>query len=208
VAYIVFDLLYLDGHSLLSAPYEERRATLAGLQLDGPHWQTPPHSVGGGREMLALSREQGLEGVIAKRLGAPYEPGKRSGAWLKIKNQQRQEFVIGGWVPGAGSRAGKVGALVIGYREGNELVSAGKVGTGFTAAMLRDLEERLRPLARATSPFTSGVVPREAHHVEPRLVCEVEFSEWTSASRQLRHPSFKGLRPDKSPDEVFRETSA
>lgn len=208
LAYIVFDVLYLDGRSLLSQPYEERRALLAGLDLNGGHWRVPPHSLGGGREMLELSRAQGLEGMIAKRFGSPYEPGKRSSAWLKIKNQQRQEFVIGGWVPGAGKRTGTIGALIIGYREGDQFVSAGKVGTGFTDAMLRELEERLRPLSRTSSPFASGVVPREAQHVEPRLVCEVEFTEWTSASGQLRHASFKGLRTDKSPKDVVRETPA
>jgi bifunctional non-homologous end joining protein LigD len=208
VAYMVFDLLALDGGSLLNAPYTERRAALEELGLDGPHWHTPPYSRGSGEAMLQTSRDQSMEGVVAKRLDSKYEPGKRTSAWLKVKNQQRQEFVIGGWVPGAGRRTGKIGALVIGYRDGNQFVSAGKVGTGFTDAMLRELEERLRPLTRATSPFTSGVVPRETQHSEPQLVCEVEFTEWTSASGQLRHPSFKGLRTDKSANEVVRETPA
>ena len=205
VAYMVFDLLSLDGRSLLDEPYTARRAALEELELAGSHWHTPPHSVGGGDLLLETSREQRIEGVIAKRLDSHYEPGKRSGAWLKVKNQQRQEFVIGGWVPGAGRRLGMIGALVIGTYEGDRFVSAGKVGTGFTERMLRELEALLRPLARATSPFAGGAVPREAHFVEPRFVCEVEFTEWTSRTGQLRHPSFKGLRPDKDPREVVRE---
>jgi bifunctional non-homologous end joining protein LigD len=146
-----------------------------------------------------------MEGVVAKRLDGRYEPGKRTGTWLKIKNQQRQEFVIGGWVPGAGKRAGKIGALVIGYWDRDNFVSAGKVGTGFTEAHLRELSELLAPLASEVSSFASGAVPRDTNFVEPRLVCEVEFTEWTSRTSQLRHPSFKGLRTDKAASDVVRE---
>lgn len=205
LAYILFDILELDGRSLLSTPYEERRGILENLALDGAYWQTPPATTGGGGALLAISREQGLEGIIAKRVDSGYEPGRRPGTWLKVKNQRRQEFVIGGWVPGAGKRSGTIGALVIGYHDDGELVSAGKVGTGFTEALLAELNERLTPLARETSPFTRGVIPPHARFVEPRLVGEVEFTEWTSKSGQLRHPSFKGLRFDKEPHEVIRE---
>jgi bifunctional non-homologous end joining protein LigD len=205
VALIVFDLLAFDGRSLLSAPYLERRAALEALDLNARHWQTPPFSRGGGEAMLQTSREQRMEGVIAKRLDSTYEPGKRSGAWLKIKNQQRQEFVIGGWVPGEGKRAGTIGALVIGYYEAGRFVSAGKVGTGFSDAGLRELLTLLDPLARDTSPFAVGELPRGVHFVEPKLVCEVEFTKWTSRTAQLRHPSFKGLRTDKPPEDVIRE---
>jgi bifunctional non-homologous end joining protein LigD len=156
--------------------------------------------------MLATSIEHGFEGLIAKRLDSPYEPGKRPGTWLKLKNQRRQEFVIGGWVPGEGKRSGKVGALVVSYYDDGRFISAGKVGTGFSERRLAELRTMLDPLARDTSPFDGGVVPKETQFVEPALVCEVEFTEWTSASGQLRHPSFKGLRTDKSPREVVRET--
>ena len=159
----------------------------------------------GGLELLNTSREQGLEGIVAKRLGSQYEAGKRSGSWLKIKNQMRQEFVISGWVADEGTRTGKVGALVLGFYDGEDFVSAGKVGTGFTNVTLAELGRLLQPLARDTSPFTAGAVPKTALFVEPHLVCEVEFMEWTSATGQLRHPSFKGLRTDKSPREVVRE---
>jgi bifunctional non-homologous end joining protein LigD len=205
IAYMVFDVLALDGRSLLRAPYVERRARLEGLALDGTHWHTPAASFGAGHDLFLRTRENGLEGIVGKRLDSSYEPGKRTGTWVKVKNQRRQEFVIGGWVPGAGNRSGKVGALVLGYWDGDDFVCAGKVGTGFTEAMLERLSTLLRPLARSASPFTRGSVPREAKFVEPRLVGEVEFMEWTSHSGQLRHPSFKGLRTDKDPRDVVRE---
>ena len=205
IAFIAFDLLELDARFLLGTAYTERRAALEELHLEGPHWHTPPYSRGAGSAMLQTSREQGMEGVVAKRLDSGYEPGKRNGTWLKIKNQQRQEFVIGGWVPGAGNRDGKIGALVIGYWDGDRFVSAGKVGTGFTETRLRELAMLLAPLARTTSPFAEGVMSSATNFVEPRLVCEVEFTEWTSRTGQLRHPSFKGLRTDKASRDVVRE---
>lgn len=205
VTYILFDILALDGRSLLATPYRERRGILEGLAVDGPHWRTPLATIGGGDALFATTREQGLEGIVAKRLDSTYEPGRRPGTWLKVKHQRRQEFVIGGWVPGAGKRSGTIGALVLGYYDDGDLVSAGKVGTGFTDALLAELLERLAPLERETSPFTRGATPPHARFVEPRLVGEVEFTEWTSRTGQLRHPSFKGLRLDKAPHEVVRE---
>jgi len=205
VAYMIFDLLYVDDCSLLQAPYEMRREQLEALHLEDDHWATPPSTVGGGEAMLQSSREQGFEGVVAKRLGSRYEPGKRAGAWLKVKNVHRQEFVIGGWIPGQGRRSGGLGSVVVGYYQDDKLISAGGVGTGFTNQMLLDLAQLLEPLARADSPFGGGNVPRETRCVEPRLVCEVEFTEWTSRSGELRHPSFKGLRWDKASEEVVRE---
>ncbi|HEY4025177.1 MAG TPA: non-homologous end-joining DNA ligase [Candidatus Dormibacteraeota bacterium] len=204
VAYLLFDIVYLDGELLLAERYPGRRARLFDLQLADRHWQTPPHQVGHGRELLRASRENGLEGVIAKRLDSVYEAGRRSGAWLKIKHRLRQEFVIGGWVDGEGRRQGLPGALLVGYREGGRLVYAGKVGTGFTDATLARLADLMRPLERETSPFDTGRPPGRAHFVEPRLVAEIEFSEWTRGG-ELRTPSFKGLRPDKDAREVVRE---
>jgi bifunctional non-homologous end joining protein LigD len=151
---------------------------------------------------------------MAKRLDSPYQPGKRSGAWLKIKNQLRQELVIGGWLPGSGARYGMIGALLVGYYDPEQterrLVYAGRVGTGFSGQTLGRLAEALQPLRRATSPFQSGpggrapVLPGPVVFVEPLLVCEVEFAQWTLHDT-LRHPSFKGMRPDKNPREVVRE---
>jgi bifunctional non-homologous end joining protein LigD len=156
--------------------------------------------------MLATSIEHGFEGLVAKRIHSIYEPGKRPGTWLKLKNQRRQEFVVGGWVPGEGRRTGKIGALVVGYYDEGRFISAGTVGTGFTERVLEELRTMLEPLVRASSPFAGGEVPKETRFVEPLLVCEVEFTEWTTKSGQLRHPSFKGLREDKPARDVVRET--
>jgi bifunctional non-homologous end joining protein LigD len=204
VAYLLFDVLYLETAPLLSEPYLARRERLLGLGLAGSHWQTPPHQVGDGEALLRASLANGLEGVIAKRLDSVYEAGRRTGAWLKVKHRLRQEFVIGGWVDGEGRRQGVPGALLVGYYEDGRLVYASKVGTGFTDATLALLGGLLRPLERSTSPFDTGGPPGRPHFVEPRLVAEVEFSEWTRG-RELRAPSFKGLRADKNPLQVTRE---
>jgi bifunctional non-homologous end joining protein LigD len=208
VTYLVFDVLHLDGRSLLDEPYEERRRVLESLELSGKSWQTPPWFRGGGQAVLAASKQQELEGVIAKRLDSRYYAGKRSDCWLKVKNLRTQEVVIGGWKPGAGRRAGAIGSLLLGVPGDGGLTYVGHVGTGFTDKMLRDLESDLAPLTRDTSPF-ADVVPREhsrdARWVEPTIVGEVVFSEWTREGR-LRHPAWRGLRPDKSPDEVIRES--
>jgi bifunctional non-homologous end joining protein LigD len=206
VVYVVFDLLYLDGHSLMQLPYAERRTLLEELALDGPAWQTPSHSVGGGEALLAASAERGLEGVVAKRADSAYEPGKRGNAWLKIKTKRRQELVIGGWLPGEGRRSGDIGALLMGYHEGGDLRFAGKVGTGFGQKELDMLGRELAPLARESSPFTGRQPQKQARFVEPRLVAEIEFGEWTK-ERMLRHPSYKGLRRDKPAEQVVLETA-
>jgi bifunctional non-homologous end joining protein LigD len=209
VVYVVFDLLYLDGKDLTCEPYSRRRELLEGLELDGESWQTPAHSVGHAKELLEASKEQGLEGVMLKQLDSVYSPGKRTGAWLKVKNVSRQEFVIGGWTPGEGRRKEHLGALLVGYfdREGGEPVLryAGKVGTGFSGAELTALAARLAPLERRTSPFVAGPKPpKGATFVEPRLVAEVEFREMT-AEGQLRHAAYKGLREDRPASEVALE---
>jgi bifunctional non-homologous end joining protein LigD len=142
---------------------------------------------------------------MAKRLGCPNEPGKRSGNWLKIKTKQRQELVIGGWLPGEGRRSGDIGALLMGYHEDGEFRYAGKVGTGFGQKELDMLARRLAPLARDTSPFAGKQPQKAARFVEPELIAEIEFGEWTK-ERMLRHPSYKGLRDDKPADDVVRET--
>jgi bifunctional non-homologous end joining protein LigD len=212
VTYMLFDLLYLDGRSTMELPYEERRERLGSLKLEGPHWQTPSYHSGDGASLLAATRERGLEGIVAKRLDSRYTPGKRGGAWLKVKNVQSQEVVIGGWLPGKGRRDGMLGSLLVGYYDHERgdkptLVYAGKVGTGFDAEDLRRLGEKLEPLRRKTSPFEGRQPPKDSVFVKPRLVAEIEFSEWTAAGT-LRHPSFKGLRDDKSPEEVVRERPA
>jgi bifunctional non-homologous end joining protein LigD len=205
VTYVIFDLLYVDGRLLLDLPYEQRRAELEALGLDGEHWQTPRYHPGDGSALLEATREQGLEGIVAKRLDSRYVPGRRTRAWLKVKNLATQELVIGGWLPGEGRREGTIGALAVGYYEtengGLRLRYAGRVGTGFTEKTLRDLSKRLEPLARDSSPFEGRQPPKQTRLVEPRLVAEIEFREWTHA-RTLRAPSYKGLRDDKDPTEV------
>jgi len=209
VTYAIFDLVWLDGHSLMDLPYTERRRRLAELRLDGERWRVPVHHEGNGSALLAATREQGLEGVIAKRLDARYAPGRRDGSWLKIKNSQRQELVIGGWTEGRRARQNRLGALELGVHDPKtgELKYAGKVGTGFDDAELDRLAGLLEPLVRRCSPFVGRQPARGAHFVEPRLVAEIEFGEWTRDGR-LRHPRYQGLRDDKPPAEVVRERVA
>ena len=208
VSYVAFDLLFLDGESLLELPYEERRARLQALELDGDAWRTPAYHRGDGASLLGLTRAQGLEGIVGKRLDSTYKPGKRGRDWIKVKNTVGQEVVIAGWLPGKGKRAATIGALLTGYYEGEgeerRLRFAGKVGTGFSEAELRMLAERLEPLRRETSPFEGRQPERAAIFAEPELVAEVEFTEWTEAGT-LRHPSYKGLRDDKPASAVVRE---
>ena len=204
VTYMIFDLLWLDGHSLMQLPYTERRARLEGLRLGSERWRVPESFPGQGSSLLAATREQGLEGVIGKRMDSRYVAG-RGGAWIKVKNWGRQEAVIGGWTTGKGGRAGSLGALLLGIHDGDgELQYIGRVGTGFDTRELERLGELLAPLARKTTPFTGRQPPKDSHYVEPRLVCEVEFSEWTQAGT-LRQPSYKGLRDDKRAEDVVRE---
>jgi bifunctional non-homologous end joining protein LigD len=212
VVYVVFDLLYLDGEDLTEKPYTRRRELLEGLGLTGDAWQTPGHSLGHAEELLAASKEQGLEGVMLKRLDSVYCPGKRTGTWLKVKNVSRQEMVIGGWTPGEGRRKEHLGALLVGYfeRDGGRPVFryAGKVGTGFKAADLAAIAARLAPLERRTSPFATGPnPPKGATFVEPRLVAEIEFREMTKEGI-LRHSAYKGMREDKAAEEVVLERAA
>jgi bifunctional non-homologous end joining protein LigD len=212
ISYIIFDLLWLDGHPLFELPYSERRARLLELGLRGDRWQTPEHVVGQGKALLAATREQGLEGVLAKRLDSPYEPGRRSPCWIKVKNTNREDLVIGGWLPGEGRRRERIGALLVGTQD-RELLDprrplrfAGRVGTGFTEAELDRLAGLLAPLERDASPFVPGPPnpPRGSIFVAPKLVCEVEFVEWTRDG-VLRAPSYKGLRDDQPPELVIRE---
>lgn len=205
VTYAIFDLLWLDGHLTTGLPYRDRRRLLEELDLNGPCWRTPAAHTDGGAALLAATREQGIEGIVAKRLDSIYEPGRRSGAWIKVKNVLRQEVVVGGWSPGEGGRATTLGAICVGvHDEAGTLRYAGKVGSGFTGATLDLVTSRLAPLRRETSPFTGRQPPRGTVFVEPELVAEVEFREWT-ASGTLRAPVFKGLRDDVDPAAVVRE---
>jgi bifunctional non-homologous end joining protein LigD len=193
VAYIAFDLLWLDGHSLMHEPYEERRRRLLELELNGPNWQTPEHHVGGGAALLRATAEQGLEGIMAKRLDCPYEPGRRSKGWIKVKNKQRGVFTIVGWLPGEGRRRDRIGALLVGERrDDGRLRYAGRVGTGFDEAELDRLGKQLGAEETDEPPVTNPkTAPKHAIWVHPHHDAEVEFSEWTN-EKVLRHPSYKG----------------
>jgi bifunctional non-homologous end joining protein LigD len=208
LCYFVFDLLALDGHDVAALPLIERKAKLAALlaRANQPTLRYSDHVIGNGGAFFRAACAKGLEGIVSKRRDAPYIPG-RGGGWLKTKCLQRQELVIGGYTDPEGART-HIGALLVGYYEGGRLVYAGKVGTGFTMKTLLELKRALAPLERAASPF-SPEPPRawtgpSRRWVEPELVGEVSFSEWTADGR-LRHPSFQGLRADKRPRDVVRE---
>jgi bifunctional non-homologous end joining protein LigD len=205
VTLAIFDLLELDDQRLTDRPWSERRAALEALELDGPHWQVPPTHRGIGAELLAATAEQELEGIIAKRIDAPYRPGERSTHWRKIKHRLRQEVVIGGWTAGTGRRSTSLGALQVGvYEPGGDLRHVGGVGSGLRDADLDELRGLLAERAQEASPFAAGDPPRGTRFARPELVCEVEFTGWSPDGR-LRHPVFCGLRSDKPAAEVVRE---
>jgi bifunctional non-homologous end joining protein LigD len=205
VAYVVFDLLHFDGHESWKLPYLDRRHLLTELVEPGDHWQVPAHRVGGGAELLAAARERGLEGVVAKRPDRPYEPGKRSAAWRKVKVRHTQEFVVGGWLPGEGNRSGHMGALLLGcHRRPGRLEWVGNVGTGFSFAELTRLGAKLAGLATDSCPFVErpiGPKVRSARWVRPELVAQCEFGEWTRDGK-LRHTTYLGERTDKLATDV------
>jgi bifunctional non-homologous end joining protein LigD len=201
IAFMAFDLLHLDDRSLTPMPYEERRACLEALSIEGRFWHTPPALRGQGERMLQQSREHDLGGIIAKRLGSPYEAGVRNNAWIAVKNRQQRDVVIGGWLAGAGGRSGGIGSLVVGHRDDEgRFICVGTVGSGLNNRERAEIERLLEPLAIEHCPFDGGAIPAGALFVEPRVGCKVDFTEWTTRGT-LRHPLFKGLhsepeRPD------------
>jgi bifunctional non-homologous end joining protein LigD len=200
---VFFDALALDGRDLRGLPLGERKACLALVVPPRGVVRYSDHVLERGEAFYDACAARGLEGIVAKRIASRYAPG-RSRDWLKIKCDRRQEFVIGGFTDPQGAR-GHFGALHLGLYEGDRLVYVSKVGTGFDEAALRRLMEMLRPLARPTSPFHGGGPTGRGHHwVEPRLVCEVRFTEWTDDGG-IRHPTFVGLRDDKRPEDCRRE---
>jgi bifunctional non-homologous end joining protein LigD len=186
--FVAFDLLHLDGHSLMDLPYADRRARLEELDLNGPHWRTPPSYEGEGRPLLEASRQQGLEGVVAKRLDSPYCPGQRSSYWIKVKNKQQAELVVGGYLPGER----KVGAVLLGrYDDEGSLRYAGRAGSGLKESDVEELLERTTP--RDDSPFEGEPKPpRGSKFVEPELTVEAEFTDFTEEG-VMRHPTYKRL---------------
>jgi DNA ligase D-like protein (predicted ligase) len=197
----VFDVPYLAGHDTTALPLRARKKLLRHLRLDDPI-RLSTHRNRDGEAFYEEACRNGWEGLIAKRADSPYVHG-RSKDWLKFKCSAEQELVIGGFTAPRGSRT-DLGALLLGYHQGDRLRYAGKVGTGFTQATLRDLAARLAPLRRDAPPFDDPVRVKDATWVEPELVAQVGFSEWTRDGR-LRHPRFLGLREDKPAAEVVRE---
>ena len=206
VQLMLFDLLYDDGTDLSGLPFRERRERLSGFAQRLPkgcplHLSAVlDHDV---EDLMTSASELGLEGVMAKKADSRYVIGRRSRSWIKLKLEQSQEVVVGGWRPGAGARSGTFGALLLGIPDGDKLHYVGRVGTGFKDWQLRDVMEKLEPRVVSGSPFAD--IPREdaagAKWVSPELVAEVTFGEWTGPGR-LRHPVWRGWRPDKSPENV------
>lgn len=200
-AYHVFDLPWVAGRDLRAEPLETRRAALATLPLAPPLW---PVATVDDAEPWTRAAAEGWEGVVAKRRGSAYE-GRRSPHWLKMKCEAAQEFVVGGFTEPQGKRVG-LGALLVGTYDGDDLVFAGKLGTGFDTRMLLDLRRRLDALEIPATPFTraTGLPRLRAHWVRPEVVVQIAFLEWTRHGK-LRHPRLIGLRDDKAARDVIRE---
>jgi bifunctional non-homologous end joining protein LigD len=206
VFYYLFDLLHLDGHDTTALALRDRKALLRqALELTGPLRLTP-HRNAAGEAYHRQACAKGWEGLIAKRADAAYQ-STRSRDWLKLKCVNQQELVIGGWTDPAGKRIA-LGALLVGYYDRGRLRYAGKVGTGYSDPVLRDLSSRLAPLEQAEPPFEDDGLPRSGvHWVRPRLVAQIGYTEVTGDGK-LRHPRFLGLRRDKRPQEVVLERPA
>jgi bifunctional non-homologous end joining protein LigD len=210
VSLVIFDLLHLNGTSLLELQYDQRRQALEELDIGAPGWAiTPSFTDEEGEHIFGTAVELGMEGVVAKRRTSTYQPGRRSGDWIKVKNQHVQEVVIGGYTKGNGARREDFGALLVGIPSPDDrrLTFVGKVGTGFSDRSRGEMASDLRRIVRATSPFAEPLptaVERDATWVTPKLVGEVRYSEWTPDGH-FRHPVWRGLRTDKTARDVQRE---
>ncbi|MEX2275914.1 MAG: non-homologous end-joining DNA ligase [Actinomycetota bacterium] len=211
VALVVFDLLWLDGHDTTELGLEQRRELLEAIVEQDHRIQLPPYVDGDGKAFTVTAEQQGLEGVMAKRLGSRYRPGRRSPDWRKIKLRNTQDCAILGWTPGQGGRSGSFGALLVGAIVDGELRWVGQVGSGFDDRTLTTVMELLEPLVRDTPPIDDPELAKVkgAVFVEPEIVCEVEYLEITKGtSKKMRAPSFKGLRPDVRPEDCVLEPPA
>jgi bifunctional non-homologous end joining protein LigD len=204
VYFYLFDLLHLDGKSTIDIPLTWRKRLLRNAIEFGDPLRNTPHRIENGIAAYRAACQRGDEGVIAKLADSKYD-GRRSPNWLKFKCVRDQEFVVGGYTAPKGSRVG-LGALLLGYHDGRDLIYAGKVGTGFDETTLRSLHERLSAIERGTPPFTRGLKHEPgARWVHPELVAQIGFTEWTRDGK-LRHPRYQGLRTDKDAADVVRET--
>ncbi|WP_073501134.1 ATP-dependent DNA ligase [Actinacidiphila paucisporea] len=198
---VLFDATFLATENLTGRPWTERREALVSLGLDGPSWSVPGALVGHGAQALEHTRAAGLEGIVCKATGSPYEPGVRSRSWIKIRNVRTVDAIVGGWIPGQGRLAGLPGALLLGqYRDG-ELRYIGNVGTGWSDRQRSDLAALLTVAEVSRSPFSPAPRVARARWALPRLVGEVGYTTWTRAGL-LRHPSWHRLRPDLAPDDI------
>lgn len=213
ILFVLFDVLHLDGKSLLSRPYSERRAILEELTLAGPSWQVTPSYVDRGQQMLDAATQNRLEGIVAKKLDSTYEVGRRSNCWLKLKIVGRQEFVIAGWTGESTGLADRIGTMLIGYHDcDGKLRYAGHVGTGLAGADHPVLVRQFEKLARASNPFAEKLPAarrggQKIHFLEPKLVAEVEYRRWPEGGL-VQQASFKGLRRDKPAKLVVKEGPA
>jgi bifunctional non-homologous end joining protein LigD len=207
VSLVVFDLLWLDGHDVTGLRLEERRELLKLIVEEDQRLLVTTWVQSDGKAFVKTAEKLGLEGVVAKRLGSHYEPGRRSPNWRKIKLRNTQDCVILGFTRGQGGRSGTLGALLVGAIVEGQMRWIGQVGSGFTERMLENLMSQLAPIARddpaIDDPHLAAV--KGATFVEPDLVCEVEYAEITKSTGKMRAPSFKGLRPDKTPGECELE---
>jgi bifunctional non-homologous end joining protein LigD len=205
---MIFDILWLEGRSVMREPLIARRELLEELTIEGSNWQISPLHHGNGAELLEAARVNEIEGIVAKRIDSPYEPGIRSSNWRKVKIVLRQEFVIGGWTLERGTDGVDVGSLLLGYYDcDRKLRYAGPVGSGFTRATLADLAKRLARVKASASPFADRIPKRGVNWVKPELIAEVEFRRWPEEG-MLQQAAFKGLRFDKNPRDVVKEYQA
>jgi bifunctional non-homologous end joining protein LigD len=209
IYYVIFDLLWIDGKSIMNKPLTQRREMLEELTLAGPSWRISPAMVGEGTATLKTAMRHRLEGIVAKRLDSVYETGKRSPTWKKIKLVMRQEFVVGGWSPQQGTTS-TIGALHIGYYDAQhpkKFRYAGAVGTGYKAADLVMLSKKFKELSSGANPFADKLPRKSIHFVDPKVVVEVEYRRWP-AGGLVQQAAYKGVRTDKRASQVVREDPA
>jgi bifunctional non-homologous end joining protein LigD len=206
IYYVIFDLLWIDGKSVMGRPWSQRRQMLEELTLAGPSWRVSPAMVGEGSAALKTALRHRLEGIVAKRIDSVYEAGRRSPTWKKIKLVMSQEFVVGGWSPQQGTTS-TIGALHVGYYDGRNPKTfryAGAIGTGYKAADLAMLSRKLKEISTSANPFADKLPRKQIHFVDPKLVVEVEYRRWP-ANGLVQQAAYKGVRTDKRASQVVRE---
>ncbi len=208
VSFAIFDVLHINGQDTMRLPLRDRRQLLEQIVEDGAHWRLTTLHTEDPAGLLATVTERGMEGLVAKQLSSLYQEGKRPASWVKIKPRHRQEFVVGGWNEGRDGNTGNLGALLLGYMDGEDFIHCGSVGSGLNDKTRREWLGRVIEHELDEPPFANKVehkTGRVFHWTEPRYVVEVAFNNWEEDGH-LRHPVYLGLRTDKTPAEVVRET--